>query len=66
MATIGFVDTILSISENGGELKFDITVLDGNLCFHVPVNFATADGAALGIEDCIHSQLQLKSLLICS
>ena len=72
MATIGFVDTILSISENGGELEFDIAVLDGNLCFDidVPVNFATADGTALGIEHCIHSQLQFKglksTLLICS
>ena len=49
-ATIGFVDTTLSISENGGELEFEIAVLDGTLRFDVPVDFATADGAALGIQ----------------
>ena len=57
MATIGFVDTILSISENGGELEFEIAVLDGDLRFNVPVNFATDNGAALGIEHCIHLPL---------
>ena len=70
VATIGFVDTSLSISENGGELEFEIAVLDGTLRFNVLVNFATADDAALGIEYCIHSRLQLlhleSALLICS
>ena len=70
MATIGFVNTNLNISENGGELEFEIGVLDGDLRFDVLVNFATANGAALGIEHCIHSQLQLlhleSALLICS
>ena len=54
-AIIGFVDTILSISENGGELEFEIAVLDGNLRFDVPVDFATANGAALGIYRTLHS-----------
>ena len=58
-ATIGFVNTNLSISENGGELEFEIAVLDGNLRFDVLVNFATANGTALGIQHCIHSRLQL-------
>ena len=57
MATIGFVNTNLSISENGGELEFEIAVLDGTLRFDVPVSFATANGTALGIQYCIHSQL---------
>ena len=61
-ATIGFVDTILSISENGGELEFEIAVLDGNLRFDVPVDFTTADGAALGIQHYIYSRVQLKGL----
>ena len=54
-ATIGFVNTNLSISENVGELEFEIGVLDGDLCFDVLVNFATDNGAALGIQHCIHS-----------
>ena len=62
VATIGFVDTTLSISENGGEIEFEIAVLDGNLRFDVSVDFATADGAALGIQYCIYSRLQLKGL----
>ena len=70
MATIGFVNPILNISENGGELEFEIAVLDGNLHVDVPVNFATDNGTALGIEHCIHSRLQLLHLestfLICS
>ena len=56
------MNTILNISENGGELEFEIAVLDGNLRFNVPVNFATADGAALGIQHCIHSQVQFQDL----
>ena len=54
VATIGFVNTSLSISENGGELEFEIAVLDGDLRFDVPVNFATDNGTALGIQYCIH------------
>ena len=54
-ATIGFVNTNLSISENVGELEFEIGVLDGVLRFDVLVNFATVNGAALGIQHCIHS-----------
>ena len=69
-ATIGFVGTNLSISENGGELEFEIAVLDGTLRFDVLVNFATDYGPALGIEHCIHSRLQLlhleSTLFICS
>ena len=47
-AVIGFVNTDLSISEDGGELEFKIAVLQGNLRITVPVNFATADGSASG------------------
>ena len=60
MATIGFVNTNLNISENGGELEFEIAVLDGDLRFDVLVNFATDDGAALGIEHGIHSTSGFK------
>jgi hypothetical protein len=69
------VNTNLNISENGGDLEFEIAVLEGDLHFDVVVNFATANGAAIGIEHCIHcihSPLQLQSLeyyytlLICS
>jgi hypothetical protein len=56
-AVIGFVNTNLSILENGGDLEFEIAVLQGDLRFDVLVNFATANGAALGIEHCIHSPL---------
>ena len=48
-AVIGFVNTVLSISEDGGDLEFEIEVLRGNLRFDVLVNFATANGVALGI-----------------
>jgi hypothetical protein len=64
------VNTSLSISEDGGDLEFEIAVLSGVLRFDVLVNFATADGVAIGIEHCIHSPLQLwnleYTLLICS
>ena len=49
MATIGFVNTNLNISENGGELEFKIAVVDGTLHSDVLVNFATDNGTALGI-----------------
>ena len=49
-ATIGFVNTNLDISENGGQLEFEIAVLDGTLHFDVLINFATENSDALGIE----------------
>ena len=42
------MNTDLSIFEDGGDLEFEIAVLDGNLRFDVLINFATASGAALG------------------
>ena len=48
MAIIGFVNTDLSISEDGGDLRFEIAVLQGTLRIDVPINFATDNGAALG------------------
>ena len=42
------MNTDLNISENGGELEFEISVLQGNLRINVPVDFATADGSASG------------------
>ena len=47
-AVIGFVSTDLSISEDGGELQFEITLLQGTLRTNVSVNFATDDGSASG------------------
>ena len=47
-AVIGFVNTDLSISEDGGELQFEIALLQGTLRINVSVNFATDDGAASG------------------
>ena len=48
MAIIGFVNTDLSISEDGGDLHFEITVLRGILRIDVPVYFATDNNSALG------------------
>jgi hypothetical protein len=56
-AVIGFVNTNLSILENGGDLEFEIAVLEGDLRFNVLVNFAMANSAALGIKYCIYSPL---------
>ena len=42
------MNTDLSISEDGGELEFEIAVLQGKLHTNVPVDFATADGSASG------------------
>ena len=42
------MNTNLEISEDEGDLEFMIAVLEGNLRFDVLVNFATANGAALG------------------
>ena len=50
------MNTILSISEDGGELEFEIAVLQGTLRFDVLVNFRTASGTALGIDHYINSQ----------
>ena len=47
-AIIGFVNTNLSISEDGEALEFDIAVLQGDLRFNVLVDFTTDDGSALG------------------
>ena len=53
MAIIGFANTDLSISEDGGDLRFEIAVLSGTLRINVPVNFATDNGAALGKSHCL-------------
>ena len=50
MAIIGFVNTDLSISEDGGDLNFEIAVLQGTLRIDVPVNFVTDNNSALGIS----------------
>ena len=52
-ATIGFMNTNLNVFEDGGELEFEIAVLDGDLCYDVLVNFLTDNGAALGIQQFI-------------
>ena len=61
MAIIGFVNTDLSISEDGGDLHFEIAVLQGTLRINVLVNFATDNGAALGKS--LHLQLLFLSIL---
>ena len=61
------MNTNLSISEDEGELEFEIAVLQGNLRINVPVDFATADGSASGRSMQFHSNLRLHSkLIICS
>ena len=42
------MNTSLEISEGGGNLEFEIAVLQGTLHFDVLVNFATANDTALG------------------
>ena len=61
MAIIGFVNTDLSISEDGGDLRFEIAVLQGTLRIDVPVNFATDNGTALGKS--LRMQLSFLSIL---
>jgi hypothetical protein len=51
------VNTNLNISEDGGDLEFEIAIFDGDLHFDVLVNFATANSSALGIKYCIYSPL---------
>ena len=55
VAVIGFVNTALSITEDGGDLEFEIAVRRGTLRFDVLVDFATANGAALGISHYIYN-----------
>ena len=55
MTIIGFVNTDLNISEDGGDLSFEIAVLQGTLQIDVPVNFTTDNGTALGKS--LHLQL---------
>ena len=49
MAIIGFINTSLSVLEDGGSLDFDIGVLRGTLRINVNVSFTTADGTAQGM-----------------
>ena len=55
---IGFVNTNLSISEDGGDLRFEIAVCNGTLRINVTANFATDNGSALGKS--LHLQANLR------
>ena len=59
------MNTDLSISEDGGELEFEIAVLQGKLHTNVPVDFATADGSASG-RSCTTTPPSELIMLICS
>ena len=50
MAVIGFLNTVLNISEDGGALDFNIGVIDGDLRINVTVDFTTNDGNAHGMS----------------
>ena len=49
MAVTGFLNTVLSVSEESGPLNFDIGVRQGILRISVGVNFTTDDGSAQGM-----------------
>ena len=77
VAVIGFVNTALSITEDGGDLEFEIAVRQGTLRFDVLVDFATTNDTALGISQYNYtfiiipftiatSKLNNTFLLICS
>ena len=55
VAVIGFVNTALSITEDGGDLEFEIAVRHGTLHFDVLMDFATINDTALGISCYIYN-----------
>ena len=55
MAVIGFLNTVLDVSEGGGALDFNIGVISGILRIDVTVNFTTNDGNAHGMSSGCYS-----------